>query len=360
MLQNHIGELEKKPKKRKFVLLDIPIHHRLLITIPQLLILLFIFIFFLVHQAPRFTNNSALFIQVPLGLGIILLAYFIYRRVSYHKNEHIHQQKKYYAFGNVKPTSTKQLEALQLIAFSRYIDGFWTDTLEHSPAEVRVEHIPNFRKKLDYFKIKTKEELISEWADAWGMISKTKYEKLYSQLLNGLHTSQFLLDYKDFPEWKTRVLELTEISEDYFDSCFNTSSAQPQKLIWAWDLWRAVLLSTAAFECGFISEEKAWKDIYKASDLSHFLFDSIDDFYTNMRLGHAYWCNNEKQVFERTSQVNAFLNPKTGNERLVHTVNWTPIKNIDLPHHMADNFKSFLKDIDDNNTPNKIGFNKNQ
>lgn len=82
MLQNHIGELEKKPKKRKFVLLDIPINHRLLITIPQLLILLFIFIFFLVHQAPRFTNNSALFIQVPLGLGIILLAYFIYRRVS--------------------------------------------------------------------------------------------------------------------------------------------------------------------------------------------------------------------------------------------------------------------------------------
>ncbi|WP_298779669.1 DUF1266 domain-containing protein [uncultured Polaribacter sp.] len=355
MLQNHIGELQIKPKKRNLGdMQDLPLKGRLAITFSIYGSVIFIILACTINQLPL-SENTLLIVDIISGLLVLFCIYTFVSKSRYYKYEHIHQQKNYYKWGNVKPTTQKQLEALQLIAFSRYKYKGWTDTLESRPVEVRVKHIPDFRKKLDWFKIRTQEEEILDWIDSWGLTSRKKYEEHYNNLINGSHTPEFLLNYNKYPNWKERLIELTELPEDYFNACFENDGSKPKKLIWAWDLWRAIMLSTAAFECGFIAEDEAWERIYRVSDICHYLFDDLDDFHNNMRLGHAYWCNNQKQAFERKNDVNAFVNAKIGERRLVNDVAWTKIDKAELTENMKDDFASHIDEIE--NKPTKIGFN---
>ncbi len=357
MLQNHIGELKTKPTLKKTNLEGVS-PSRLLIALLGILIFILVFGIFLVGESLKFTESEILSTQIALGSLIVLFSFILFKRIRFHVYEHVHQQKKYYEWGEVKPCTNKQLEALQLIAFSRYKDGFWTDTLESAPTETRVKHIRDCSKKLNFIPIYTQEEQIEYWVESWGMSSQKKYYNLYEDLINGMHTPQFLLDYEKFPDLKKRVLDLTEISEEYFDSCFSGNNGKPKKLIWAWDLWRAVVLSTASFECGFIDEKEAWDRMYRASEMSHYLFDDIEDFYKNLRLGHAYWCNDEKQVYNREVQIKSFLNPEKGTERLVHNATWTKPKDVELTENMKDSFKSYLEKSrkKEEGNQNKIGF----
>ncbi|MFK7813064.1 MAG: DUF1266 domain-containing protein [Maribacter sp.] len=73
-----------------------------------------------------------------------------------------------------------------------------------------------------------------------------------------MHTELLLRDLDAYPDSKDRIVELTDVSEAYFDSCFDLKNTEPQKLIWAWDLWRAISLTSGAYMCDFISEKEAW------------------------------------------------------------------------------------------------------
>jgi len=341
MLQNHIGNL-KYPvnfKVKDISFKDFGIISQILIVLTLIVNFIFILGIIILQLGTKYRYLGT-FILVTL---IILSVYFIYLQFKKKAKEPAEQQKKYYEWGKVTQTTQKQLEALQLIAFARYEDGFWTDTLETAPKETRVKHIPKFRKRLDWFFIGNQAEEIKEWEESWAMNSLEEYNNLYDKLINGLHTSEFLLHYKKDSNWKIRLLELTGISEVYFDACFNGADGKPKKLIWAWDLWRAILLSTGAFECGFIDEKKAWEQIYLVSDISHYLFDNIEDFYKNIRLGHAFWCNDYSIANYRTNQINSFLNPKKGTERLVHNIPWTKPREVKLTENMKDNFNSYLE-----------------
>lgn len=339
-VQNSIGSLQYPVKAvLKFEpLINVKDRYKIKISLAILVCAISFFALFITYQIPD-VRTVGMLVSVPvflLGLFVILQQY---KRIA---REAVDQQRKYYEWGKVSAPTMEQLRALQLIGFSRYKQGMWTDTLEMEPAEIRVAHVPDFRKKLNSLTVGTTENEIGLWVDSWGMSTAKKYYSLYDKLLSGMHTELFLKDLKSYPEWKDRIIELTDISETYFDACFDANSTKPQKLIWAWDLWRAITLSSGAFMCGFISEKEAWEKIYKVSDISYCLFDSIEDFLTNMRMGHAYWSNDEKTSYERKLQVTYYLNPAKGTERLVHTVGWTKPKNIVLPDSMQQLFEAYL------------------
>ena len=338
MLQNHVGKLRYPLKRgiRDVHLSDFEGISKLKIILPLIVVFFFVLGILFVQEIPKYKYiGTAIF-----SMLIILSIYYEYIQLKKMANEPIDQQKKYYEWGKVAESTQPQLEALQLIAFARYKDGFWTDTLENSPKEVRLKHIPNFRKKLDWLFISNLKREIAQWESSWGMNSEEAYNNLYNKLINGLHTPHFLQNYTTNANLKQHLLKLTNISEAYFDACFTEVNGKPKKLIWAWDLWRAILLSAAAFECGFINEEKAWKQIYNVSNISHYLFDNIEDFYTNIRLGHAFWCDDQEQITKRAANINAFLNPKKGTKRLVHNVPWTVSNKVNLTENIKNSFKN--------------------
>jgi len=342
-IQNSIGSLQYPVKAvLKFEpLINVKDAYKIKISLAIIVSVISFFGIFITYQIPNI-RTIGLLVSVPL---LVLGFYVILRQYKLISKEAINQQCKYYEWGKVSAPTAEQLRALQLIGFSRYKAGLWTDILESEPTEIRVQHVADFRKKLNGLSINKKEEEIGLWVDSWGMSTAKKYHALYDKLLSGMHTALLLQDLKSFPEWKDRIIALTDISESYFDECFNANSTEPQKLIWAWDLWRAITLSSGAFMCGFISEEEAWDKIYKVSDICYHLFDGIEDFLTNMRMGHAYWCNNDKTCYERKLQVESYLNPAEGTERLVHTADWTKLKNMDLPKSMKNLFDEYLNEL---------------
>lgn len=354
--QNKIGLLEYPAKARIKLkpLIDVKTKYKLRISLAHIANSVALIGILSTYGIPHLRT-----LGLAIGLPVIIFGlYFLWRQYQLMAREDIAQQHSYYEWGNVTPPNNKQLEALQLIAFSRYKNGLWTDTLETEPAEIRVRHIPDFRKKLDALTINTIEQEIGLWVDDWGMSTVKKYHSLYDKLLAGLHTELLLRDLEAYPNWKDRIVELTDISEAYFDSCFNVENSKPQKFIWAWDLWRAISLTSGAYMCGFISEKEAWERIYKVSDICHYLFNNIDDFLRNMRMGHAYWCNAEKSSYERKLQVEHYLNPRKETKRLVHSAKWTKTNGVNLPENMKDSFKAVLEEY--KGKKNTVGFKSNQ
>ncbi|MFK7813065.1 MAG: hypothetical protein AB8B59_11260 [Maribacter sp.] len=75
-------------------------------------------------------------------------------------------------------------------------------------------------------------------------------------------------------------------------------------------------------------------------------------------MGHAYWCNAEKPSYERKLQVEYYLGPAEGTERLVHSAKWTKTSIANLPENMKDSFKAVLEEY--KGKKNTIGFKSNE
>ncbi|MFK7813063.1 MAG: hypothetical protein AB8B59_11250 [Maribacter sp.] len=170
--QNKIGLLEYPAKARIKLkpLIDVKTKYKLRISLAHILNSVALIGILSTYGIPHLRT-----VGLVIGLPVIILeVYFLWRQYQLMARENIAQQNSYYEWGNVTPANHKQLEALRLIAFSRYKNGLWTDTLESEPAEVSVKHIPDFRKKLDALTIHTIEQEIGLWVDAWGMSTAKK------------------------------------------------------------------------------------------------------------------------------------------------------------------------------------------
>lgn len=279
-----------------------------------------------------------LFVYTVLGPLMICAGYwFIYWGASRKKRE----QKKYYKLANISAPTKKQLEALQLGSFNIFDCNQWTDTLETWPCEVRVPGKLNAFKSLPVIKTRN---LVGQLEESWSIISTKDYKDTYSALLKGLHTERFVKDYysQDNPkDMAQRICGLVQIEETVFEQLL-TFDRGPRKLIWAWDLWRAIGISRWSFECGFIDEETAWENILQASSYAHTIYDDLDEFLIGMRVGHAYWCNDFKDALERRDSVDRYLNPVW--EHGVHKAGWSKA-NTQLNDEMLTGFKQVEESI---------------
>ncbi|MDF2514816.1 MAG: hypothetical protein K0R59_112 [Sphingobacterium sp.] len=227
-------------------------------------------------------------IALVLALGALLGSFFV-RKMT---RKRINEQKKYYKLFGADWLPQEKREALQLDAPDGYQYGQWIETLEYWPCEVRGAVPTDFRT----FAVTTKEERLAGNDQSWGVLSELSYNETIDRLFNGMHSQLFAADKIVMladarQQMLSRVAALTHLAESYVEDCWACRDDRPPLLLWGFDLNRVIELSRTSFMAGLISEEMAWRNILKASRYAHALFDSLEDFYTNFRMGHAYWCN---------------------------------------------------------------------
>lgn len=235
-------------------------------------------------------------IVLALALGA-LLGSFLVRKMT---RKRIKEQKRYYQLYGADWLSQEKREALQLDAPDGYQHGEWIETLEYWPCEARGAAVKDFKT----FIVTSKEERLTGNDQSWGVLSAQSYHETIDRLFNGMHSQLFATDKALMPvearqNMQRRIAALTELPEAYVESCWEQKDNRPPQLLWGFDLNRVIELSRTSFMAGLISEETAWNNILKTSAYAHALFDSLDDFYTNFRLGHAYWCNDFRLTNEK-------------------------------------------------------------
>lgn len=216
------------------------------------------------------------------------------------RRKRLKEQKRYYRLFGASWLPQEKREALQLDVPDGYPYGEWIETLEYWPSEVRGAQPGDFKT----FLVTTKVERLVGNDQSWGVLSAASYQEIIDQLFKGMHSQLFAADNRLMQaDARKRMLDrlatLTQLPESYIESCWVRKGKRPPQLLWGFDLNRIIELSRTSFMAGLISEEIAWQNILKASDYAHALFDSLDDFYINFRLGHAYWCNDFRRCADK-------------------------------------------------------------
>ena len=234
---------------------------------------------------------------IALALAFAALpAWLFIRKIT---GRRIAEQKKYYALYGADLLPQVKREALQLDAPDGYQYGEWIETLEYWPCEARGAKPPDFKT----FLVTSKEERLLGNDQSWGVLSEQSYHEIVEQLFNGMHSRRFAADktlmLADALQKMTgRIAALTQLPQSYVEACCQRKENRPPQLLWGFDLNRIIELSRTSFMAGLIDEETAWKNILQSSAYIHALFDDMDDYYNNFRLGHAYWSDD----FQLTSQ----------------------------------------------------------
>lgn len=219
----------------------------------------------------------------------------------------ITEQRKYYKIYGARWLAQEQREALQLDAPDGYQYGEWIETLEYWPCEARGARPASFKT----FLVTTKEERLLGNDQSWGVLSEQSYQETIDRLFNGMHSRLFaadkiLMDADARQQMVARIAALTQLPESYVLACWESKDNRPSRLLWGFDLNRIIELSRTSFMAGLIPEETAWKNILRSSAYLHALFDDIDDYYNNFRLGHAYWSNDFRLTSEKLKGHKAY------------------------------------------------------
>ncbi|REC45258.1 DUF1266 domain-containing protein [Chryseobacterium pennipullorum] len=242
-------------------------------------------------------------IVLSLVFGALTAVFFI-RKVAQRR---IAEQKKYYRLYGAHWLPQEKREALQLDAPDGFQYGEWIETLEYWPCEIRGARPEHYKT----FLVTTKEERLQGNDQSWGVLSEQSYHEVIDQLFNGMHSQLFaadqtLLEAHNRQKMIARLAELTQLSENDVRRCWLAKGKKPPQLLWGFDLNRVIELSRTSFMADIISEQAAWNNILQSSEYIHALFDNMDDYYNNFRLGHAYWSNDFTLTSQKMKGHNAY------------------------------------------------------
>ena len=243
------------------------------------------------------------------------------------------EQRLYYALGGLTPLTPRAYAAIQLDGHN-IATGCWSETLEPCPVEVRLpQPHPTFRALPVY----PREEILEDLDGSWGVLSAEGYRAIVQQLFEGMHSAPFasIAAGPDAREMGQRLGELLGTSAQRVAQAAEPVDGRPPALLWAFDLWRIVRISRDAYAAGLVSEDEAWTTIYRASDWIHAIFPSLEEFQLNLRLGHAFWCNNLQQINERKRNLDAFF--ANDPPRPVRDAPWVQA-DVELPPYVLDGF----------------------
>ncbi len=321
--------------------------------------------------SPQSSAETGLIWVSVVGLLVVITIFYMFYRQSV--NLPVREQLRYYQLGNVKPLTLEQAKALRLHIVEMYHGGFWIKTLEYYPCDIRVNN-PKFKPQSFY--VADRSNYKAGLNDDWGVVSKAQYENMVEELFSGMHSKLFAVDmdytihYKSYMRGATaeelknigsqnanfvnRLAGLIEKPATYVTACFEELAGKPKPLIWGFDLWRVIPMSREAFMAGYIPEEEAWKNILRASALIHYLFDSFDSFYDNVRLGNAYWSNDLKTTTKRLEMKKLYDERCDWPQR---DLPWSSDLMPDISEEMRTGFASYIRSR--NKSHNEVGFKLN-
>ncbi|WP_405206393.1 DUF1266 domain-containing protein [Aquimarina sp. LLG6339-5] len=292
---------------------------------------------------------------LAIVIGVIISLFFIVSFLKKQRKLAIKEQQTYYKLGNVVPLNIDQKKAIRLNLVHMFYGGGWSETLEVFPCNIRLgQHKFNPQTFDIQFDILYQQYLNEDW----GVLNKEQYHEMIARLFDGMHSKWFAQDIASDSanDMINQISGLTKVAPMYIEKCGIISNDKPKKLIWGFDLFRVIPMSRWAFMAGYISENEAWKNILKASELIYYLFDSHEDYYDNYRVGHAFWSNNFEACTDRLQKWTYF---KEKCDWPANNLAWTQPESITLPENMKNNFATHLSEIN-NQQKTTIGFRKTQ
>lgn len=287
--------------------------------------------------------------------GVITSFMFLFSFLNKERSLAIKEQLRYYELGQVRPLNTEQRQALRLNLVNMYYSGDWCETLESYPCTIGLGGKAFKPRTFDVIDEKFPQQQLNE---DWGILNTKQYNMMVEKIFKGLHSKLFAYDIQsEVAESMVEQLSgLIKKEEEYVWHCNESLNHKPKKLIWGFDLWRIIPMSRNAFMAGYINEEVAWTNILKASKCIYYLFDNHEDFYTNYRLGHAFWSNDFNATTDRLNKWNFF------NENCdwpIRNLAWDQPASIEdiMPEEMKTNFSAYISEVSQERTTNPIGFN---
>lgn len=248
-------------------------------------------------------------------------------------------QRKYYRISNTQELNSEQAQALQLMVFSDYSSGSWNETLEHSPMATKIKGVSFFN-----FSFSDPNEIRKAIYKDWGIRSKEHYKQRFNELFSKENEiERFLTKYIFRPNGIRELSELSGSSKDKIESYLIQENGV-DKLIWGFEIWRAIKLARTAYMAEYISEEEAWEDILTASSYAHTLFDNLDDFIQNQILGLAAWSGDAEMM------ENEMMWYENYNKHCRFSYKFLPWKkqNVQLPPYMYNAYSEVRKKYEDN------------
>lgn len=234
-------------------------------------------------------------------LCLLLIGGMIYKILK----EQTQQQRRYYQQAGLVPLEEPQRQALRLDIVQLYDCGFWSETLEYYPLAARVAG-----DNYDYsrFRLASADNYLTRLEEDWGITTEQDYHEMLHELHEGMHSRLFAEQSSYRAEMLSQHLsKLTGVKPAQILDCLRPSlDNRPPALLWGFDLWRGIVMSRNAFSAGLISEEQAWTDLLKTADLVYEIFPSFDAFYTNYRIGNAFWSNNAEMAKFRLTQFDCY------------------------------------------------------
>ncbi|WP_338860200.1 DUF1266 domain-containing protein [Xenorhabdus griffiniae] len=275
--------------------------------------------------------------MIGLSLLGIYLSTYTFQRI---KNLPITEQKRYYLQAKYSVLPEEKRQALRLHIVNCYYEGFWTETLEHYPLKSRVSH-DNYQYRI--LPLSDAEPHQSQVYADWGILNEKDYWKVVHDLWAGIHSERFAVDAVFTDGEMFKILgSLIEEPEEYVQQCSRSINGRPPALLWGFDLWRAIVLSRNCFAAGYISEETAWKNILKTADYVYEIFGSFDEFYTNYRLGNAYW---SRDFDTAKGRLKAFLFYKEHCDWPMAQLPWPNPKGIFMEQYMKEGFADVVNSM---------------
>ncbi|WP_378174925.1 DUF1266 domain-containing protein [Aquimarina sp. SS2-1] len=293
---------------------------------------------------------------IGIVIGVAASISFIMFFLNTQRKQAIKEQRTYYKLGNVVPLTMDQKKAIRLNLVHMFYGGAWSETLEVFPCTIRLGDQKFKPKTFDIQYDKLYQQYLNE---DWGILNKAQYLDMVARLFEGMHSKWFAQDIEsDAAEDMVNQLSgLTKIDQKYIRDCGQSSDDKPKKLIWGFDLFRVIPMSRWAYMAGYISEDQAWKNVLKASELIYFLFDSHEDFYDNYRVGHAFWSNDFEACTDRLEKWTYFKEHCNWPAR---SLDWSQPSAVEMHENMKTNFAEHLLSIQKEKQKTTIGFRKTE
>ncbi|TQL02048.1 uncharacterized protein DUF1266 [Cellulomonas sp. SLBN-39] len=206
------------------------------------------------------------------------------------------EQQHYLRAGRVPPLTLRQQQLLALDALADYQIGAWNHSLEHWPCEVRLAGrvpVPP-RGRGPYLTLPLHRTAALRGAmDRDHKVAGTDaaLDALGRAFLDRSVSLPFVdaLGGPSRDEVLTRVSALTGLTRDEVAARGVPADPDaPARLLWAKDVMLTVAFARLAWMAGYLTEDQAWSHVERAGDVAFTLFSSWQEYWDEVRLGHAF------------------------------------------------------------------------
>lgn len=216
----------------------------------------------------------------------------------------VREQRHYHRTRGTRPLSAQQRDWLRPLAWASFEAGLWSQTLVEQPLTGTADR----RSRLSCLPAVDPVEYQLRLDEEWGVLNGQDAVAAVDRVLTrGDHCLRFATGLGLGPvDCAERVAGLTRLPLPVVLGELDATEDRPAHLLWGYEAWRAATLARHAHLAGYLNEDTCWRLLERCARVVYALFDSEDEYLTNVLVGYAHACDRLGPVVERTAAVDEY------------------------------------------------------